>query len=102
MGAFAAGGAAIAGATSGLVSAGVATTALTSLAVGAGGLLLSSALAGKSAAPAIPTAPVPATAPVIDQGAVNAATQQQTALAQATSGRMSTVLSQSSGSDKLG
>ena len=70
------------------------------LAVGIGGALLAKSMAGSAGTP--PTTPTPAPMPVMNQQAVNNATQQQTALAAATSGRMSTVLSQSSGADKLG
>jgi hypothetical protein len=83
----------------GVTAAGVGTTLGAVAAVG-GGLLASKALAGSPGAP--PAPPTPAVAPVMNQQAVNNATQQQASLAAATSGRMSTVLSQSSGSDKLG
>lgn len=73
-------------------------------AIGTAGVLISSALAPKPpGAPAAP--PPPAASPVLDQAAIDAATAKQTALAAATSGRQSTVLSQAagaSGSDKLG
>lgn len=81
------------------VGATIATVAATVISAGVG--LYSAMSAGKSAGAPPPT-PTPAPMPVMNQQAVNNATQQQTALAAATSGRMSTVLSQSSGADKLG
>ena len=76
-------------------------TGATALAVGVGGALVSKVIAG-SGPGAPPAPPTPAVMPVMNQQAVNNASQQQAGIAAATSGRMSTVLSQSSGSDKLG
>ncbi len=92
------------GVTSAATVAAISTGA-TALAVGVGGLLATKALMGgsKGTTVNIPATPTPAVMPVMNQQAVNAATQQQAAAAAAQSGRMSTVLSQATGSsDKLG
>lgn len=77
------------------------TTALVSgAATAAVGLVGNALLAGGGPkAPPAPAAPAPA--PTMDQNAINEATAKQTALASATSGRQSTMVSQG-GSDKLG
>lgn len=87
--------------TAGVIGTGVATAA----AVG-GGLLASQMLAPKMSIPTPPPgAAPPPTAPTLNTQAIARATQQQTALAAAMSGRQATVLSQtmgSSGGNKLG
>lgn len=103
MGIAAAAGAAATALGASAAAAAAVGTGVTALAVGVGGALLSKTLAGSpGAAPAAPAAPASTPAPVMNQAAINASTQQQAGMAAAASGRMSTVLSQSSGSDKLG
>ena len=83
----------------GAVATGVAVTAV-SLAASVGGMMLAKSMASSTSTP---TPPTPTTMPVLNQQAVNNATQQQSQQAAATSGRMSTVLSQATGNaDKLG